>query len=227
MVTSDHPLSFAGMLQGELFSRLPSLRQIHDVNRAAADPMLEAIRYGRILDENPRHSQVKGIGNNTHVGFAEPYLTGIIDPAERIYKANFWDRSACKIVKIDDLCKAQQVAAYPGIEIPDHAISMTVPAILSADMIISLVPYEQKAEAVLRTFTSLICEEAPATALRPHPNAFMLLDLESASLVLDLIRAVSPEYREAVEGIGSTDTWEVDSPATLGNAELARRLFGR
>ncbi|MEK7376284.1 MAG: 6-phosphogluconolactonase, partial [Candidatus Margulisiibacteriota bacterium] len=220
MVSHDHILSFAGMLRDELFSKLPSLKNIYYVNGSAADPASEADRYGSVLDANPRHIQVVGIGDNAHIAFAEPYIPGVTDPDERIYKANAWDRSACKIVKIDDQCKAQQRAAYPGVEIPDFALSMTVPAILSAGELICLVPYEQKAHAVLKTFTSLISEEVPATALRTHDNAFMLLDLESASLVIDIIKAVSPAYREPSEGMGGSDAWEIDNPSLLGNAEL-------
>jgi glucosamine-6-phosphate deaminase len=112
----------------------------------------------------------------------------------RPFKANFWDQEDVKVVKLDEECIEQQRKAYPGEIIPEKAISMTIPAIMRAGTIVSLVPGLEKAQAVYDVLTGKISEACPASILRVHDNAFLFLDLNSASLLLKILIAIDLSY---------------------------------
>jgi glucosamine-6-phosphate deaminase len=58
---------------------------------------------------------------------------------------------------------------------------MTVPAILSAREVYTIVPAPQKAEAVKKMWEGPISPACPSSALRRHPFARIYLDRDSAS----------------------------------------------
>jgi len=103
-----------------------------------------------------------------------------MDPAV----ADFNDPQDVKIVRLDAACRAQQVAEgwFNNLEeVPDNAISMTIPAILRVPRLIVSVPGVRKAAIVRRTLAEAISTSCPATILRTHPNVTVYLDEESAS----------------------------------------------
>jgi len=65
----------------------------------------------------------------------------------------------------------------------ERAITLTLPAILSAKFIYCVVPGATKAEAVTRMLRGPISTSCPATILRKHNNAVLFLDEDSAKLV--------------------------------------------
>ena len=68
-------------------------------------------------------------------------------------------------------------------EVPKMAITMTIPAIMASKAIVCTVPDLRKAEAVKRTLKGNVSPEIPASILRQHPDAMLLLDIPSASLL--------------------------------------------
>jgi glucosamine-6-phosphate deaminase len=90
-------------------------------------------------------------------------------------------------VKLDAACRTQQLhdGCFDQIDdVPKHAYTLTVPALLKAPLLSVIVPGPRKAEAVLATLRGPISETCPASALRRHPGATLYLDRESARLVL-------------------------------------------
>jgi glucosamine-6-phosphate deaminase len=69
-------------------------------------------------------------------------------------------------------------------DVPTHAYTLTIPALLSAPVVSCVVLGPRKANAVLETLRRPISEACPATALRRHPGARLYLDREAARLVL-------------------------------------------
>jgi len=69
-------------------------------------------------------------------------------------------------------------------DVPTHAYTLTVPALLAAPTVSVVVPGPRKAEAVLATLRGPIGESCPATALRHHSGAILYLDRDSARLIL-------------------------------------------
>ena len=116
-----------------------------------------------------------GIGENGHIAFNDPPV------------ADFADPKLVKRVKLDEICRMQQVhdGCFPDLDsVPKYALTLTVPALTSAKHLICTVPAPTKANAVKAMLEGTIGEVCPATALRRHDRALMLLDSDSASLVL-------------------------------------------
>jgi glucosamine-6-phosphate deaminase len=117
----------------------------------------------------------RGIGENGYIAFN--------DPGE----ADFWDEKDVKAVALDEKCRRQQVndKCFPAIDdVPRHAMTLTVPALLRADAMFCTVPAATKAWAVERTILGRIDDECPATELRLHHNARFYCDSDSGSALL-------------------------------------------
>jgi glucosamine-6-phosphate deaminase len=85
---------------------------------------------------------------------------------------------------LDTACRAQQVAEgwfKNREEVPECAISVTIPAILRVPKLIVSVPGSRKAPIMRRTLEETISTKCPASILRTHPDVTVYLDQESAS----------------------------------------------
>jgi glucosamine-6-phosphate deaminase len=60
-------------------------------------------------------------------------------------------------------------------EVPERAISRTIPGLLRVPRLIASVPGERKAQIVRRTLKEEISTRCPATILGTHPNATVYL----------------------------------------------------
>jgi glucosamine-6-phosphate deaminase len=73
---------------------------------------------------------------------------------------------------------------FPTLEdVPTHAITLTVPALVAPQTLQVVVPERRKAEAVRRAIGGSIDTSCPASILRRQPHATLFLDAESASLL--------------------------------------------
>jgi glucosamine-6-phosphate deaminase len=85
---------------------------------------------------------------------------------------------------LDAACRAQQVAEgwFNSLEeVPERAISVTIPAILRVPKLIVSVPGIRKAAIMRRTLQETISTSCPASILRTHSDVTVYLDQESAS----------------------------------------------
>lgn len=149
--------------------------QFHYIEGDAEDADAEIARYTALLKQRPMDLAFIGIGENGHIAFNDPPVADFNDP--------HW----VKIVELDDACKAQQMGEgwFPTIDdVPTHAITLTVPAIMASTTIVSVVPDARKAEAVFNALTGPIDERCPASILRRHPDATLFLDVHSAERLL-------------------------------------------
>ena len=100
--------------------------------------------------------------------------------------ADFHDPLLVKQVALDVACRQQQLGEgwFPSLaDVPTHAITLTVPAIMRARAISCVVPDERKAVAVRGCVCDEISTACPATILRTHPECVLFLDQPSASLL--------------------------------------------
>jgi glucosamine-6-phosphate deaminase len=174
---ANHPASFRRYLQEHLF-RLAGftpdrLRLIpgEQVER----PLRTCLEYEDLLRAEPTDIVCAGIGENGHLAFNDPPVADFLDPV------------LIKVVRLDAACRTQQLndGCFDRIEdVPTHAYTLTVPALLAAPVVSVVVPGPRKAEAVLATLRGPILESCPASALRRHPGAILYLDRDSARLVL-------------------------------------------
>jgi glucosamine-6-phosphate deaminase len=172
-IAEDHPASFRGFLRRHLLDRVHP-RATHLLAGDALLPEDECVRYSRLLREEPVDLCCLGIGENGHLAFNDPPV------------ADFADARWVKIVKLDEACRQQQVGegCFPTLaSVPQYALTLTVPALCESRRLVCVVPDRRKAEAVRTALHGPIASKCPASALRLHPNAFLYLDPESASLL--------------------------------------------
>lgn len=173
-ISIDQEQSFARFVKTLVADKLGA-GKFYYLDGKAEDAEAECARYTALLRENPVDIVCLGIGENGHIAFN--------DPGE----ADFWDARDVKIVKLDEVCRNQQVndKCFPDIDsVPKYAMTLTVPTLLRAKAMFCTVPAKTKAEAVKRTLLGDIDDMCPATALRLHKDASFYCDSDSGSYVL-------------------------------------------
>ncbi|MNL72878.1 Glucosamine-6-phosphate deaminase [compost metagenome] len=66
-------------------------------------------------------------------------------------------------------------------EVPTHALTLTLPALLKASYAFCTVPTKKKAQAIYHTLNEEISDRFPSTHLRNHRNAILFLDNKSST----------------------------------------------
>ncbi|MBE6696184.1 MAG: glucosamine-6-phosphate deaminase [Ruminococcaceae bacterium] len=169
----DAPQGFGNFLKEHIFGLVP-FKSVNYIDITTTDPEKEAERYGKLLAENPTDIVVMGIGENGHIAFNDPPV------------ADFNDKKAVKPVKLDEICRQQQVndGCFASIDqVPTHAMTLTVPTLVKAPYLFCIVPAPTKAKAVYETLNGTIDEHCPASILRLQDNAILYLDGDSSKLL--------------------------------------------
>jgi len=170
-LSDQHPASFRRYLRERLTDKVP-LQRFCPVAGDAPDPQQTCSQYAETLRHSRPQLCLLGIGENGHLAFN--------DPAE----ADFDDPADVKIVSLDVPCRQQQVNEgwFPSLpEVPERAITLTIPTLIRVPELIASVPGKRKARIVKRALEEPIATDCPATILRRHPNATVYLDRESAA----------------------------------------------
>lgn len=168
-----HPASFRRWIRERIEEPLGPAA-VHYIHGDVSDAEAECRRYEDLLRQDPVDLVCMGIGENGHIAFNDPP------------DADFQDPVWAKTVRLDEASRRQQVGEghFPTLEdVPTHAITLTVPALLAPRSLQVVVPERRKAEAVRQTATAAISTACPATILRNQPHAVLFLDTESASLL--------------------------------------------
>ena len=169
----DAPQGFGNFLKEHIFGLVP-FKSVNYIDITTANPEAEAERYGKLLKENPTDIVIMGIGENGHIAFNDPPV------------ADFKDEKWVKPVKLDEICRQQQVndGCFASIDkVPTHAMTLTVPTLVKAPYLFCIVPAPTKEKAVYETLNGSIDEHCPASVLRTHSNAKLYLDNESSKLL--------------------------------------------
>jgi glucosamine-6-phosphate deaminase len=169
----DHPASFRRYLRERILDYVRPAT-VHFLEGDAADADAESARYQALLRAHPIHVACIGIGENGHIAFNDPVV------------ADFDDPRLVKVVELDTACRRQQLGEgwFKTFEdVPTHALSLTIPAIMNCRAISCVVPDLRKAPAVSRALHGPISTACPASILRSHARACLFLDRDSASLL--------------------------------------------
>ena len=167
------PQGFGNFLRDHIFGIAP-FKSVNYIRIDAPDADEECERYSNLLRENPVDIVVLCIGENGHIAFNDPPF------------ADFADTKLVKTVKLDEVCRNQQVndGCFAKIDdVPTHALTLTVPALMFGKELYCIVPAKTKAKAVYETVNGEITDSCPASVLRTHSNATLYLDPDSASLL--------------------------------------------
>nr|MBI1232356.1 glucosamine-6-phosphate isomerase [Cytophagales bacterium] len=168
-LSQSSPALFSNFLKRHLFDQVP-LREVHYIN-GQGDTSIEIGRYTSFLLEAPIDVVCLGIGENGHIAFNDPPV------------ADFQDECLVKKVELDLSCRLQQVndGCFESLEeVPRHAITLTIPALVNAGALYCVVPGSAKKDAVQATLFGPIATSCPASILRTLPNCEVFVDGESS-----------------------------------------------
>ncbi|MBI5303202.1 MAG: glucosamine-6-phosphate deaminase [Chloroflexi bacterium] len=169
-IDPNHPASFPNFLRKNFLS-VVKVKRFFPVSAHVGGIEEAMSEYARWLHANPADLCVLGYGENGHLAFNDPPYADFNDPV--------W----VKVVKLDVVSRKQQVAEghFDLLdEVPTHAVTLTIPALLAAKRVLALVPEKRKANAVKRALTGAISEDCPGSILRRAPHAHLFLDVDSA-----------------------------------------------
>jgi len=168
-----HPASFRKYLKERILDEVKPAT-VHYLHGDAADIDAELKQYENLLKSHPIDVACIGIGENGHIAFNDPPV------------ADFDDPKLVKIVELDEQCRKQQLGEgwFATLDdVPSHALSLTIPAIMSSKTISCVVPDKRKAKAVYDTLYGPISTDCPASILRTHPDTTLFLDIQSAGKI--------------------------------------------
>jgi glucosamine-6-phosphate deaminase len=171
----NHPASFPLFLKRHLLDHFTA-RAFFPVPGGSPEQKQACRDYEELLRAHPADLCALGYGENGHLAFNDPPYADFDDPV--------W----VKLVKLDEVSRRQQVGEghFPSIDaVPTHAMTLTIPALLSARHVLSIVPEARKAAAVARALCGPISEDCPGSVLRRVPHAHLLLDKDSAKEYLE------------------------------------------
>jgi glucosamine-6-phosphate deaminase len=170
-IAPEHPASFPRFLREHLldfvtpraFFPIPS--QPPDLAQACAD-------YTHLLKTCPADMVALGWGENGHIAFNDPPYAEFDDP--------LW----VKVVKLAEASRRQQVGEghFEALEdVPTHAITLTIPALLATRRLLCIVPEARKAAAVRTCLREPVDDSRPGSILRTVDHACLYLDQDSAA----------------------------------------------
>lgn len=169
-LNGDHPQSYRYFMNDNLFDHINIDKANTHVPSGIGDVQQNALDYeAAIAKAGGVDLQFMGIGRNGHIGFNEPAdaypdCTSIIELTESTIDANkrFFDSAN---------------------DVPRKAISMGVGTIMRARKTVLIATGADKAEAVRDLVKGPISPKLPASALRMHADAVIVLDAAAASLL--------------------------------------------
>lgn len=167
------PELFSSFLKGKIFDRVP-FASVNCIDGSKVNFEAECARYSTLLKSHPVDIVFMGIGENTHIAFNDPHV------------ANFNDPELVKTVQLDLACRQQQVndGCFDTLnDVPQYALTLTVPALMSAPYLFCMVPGINKAAAVKLTLEQPVSEHYPSTILKTHDGAVLFVDRDSFSQV--------------------------------------------
>ena len=165
---TDAPQRFGHFLTTKLFDRV-SPRNVHLIDDSAG--AAEACRrYQQLLEKGPIDIVCLGIGENGHLAFNDPPV------------ADFDDPDVIKRVQLDAICRQQQVndGCFDTFDaVPEEALTLTIPTLLSGQHLFCVVPGKTKHQAVRAVLNGPITTACPASILRQHPDCTLYVDQDS------------------------------------------------
>lgn len=219
----DAPQGFGNFLKDKIFSRV-NFKSVNYINGQAENIEEECERYSSLLKQYPVDIVCMGVGENGHIAFNDPPV------------ADFNDEKLIKAVKLDEICRNQQVndGCFASIDlVPTHALTLTVPALVNAKNIFCVVPAATKRNAIFHMLRGEISEKCPASILRTKTNAVLYCDKDSAQDVLfrkaiitdeatqDFEKACALAAQYNYEAVEIRSVWD-KKPQELNDEDIAK-----
>lgn len=172
-IDESEPAGFGNFLRRAIFDK-KNFKELYFLLCKAEDSEAKCAEYTELLKKYPIDLIFLGIGENGHLAFNDPSV------------ADFSDPKLIKVVKLDDVCRQQQVndGCFESFDkVPAQAMSLSMSFIMSVPEAICVVPTERKADAIKNALYGPVTTNCPASILREHKNAALYLDRDSASKI--------------------------------------------
>ena len=185
-----HPASYHQFMEENFFSHVNLVRKnVHIPDGMVADVPAHCADYERAIRKaGGIDLQILGLGSDGHLGFNEPGSSLA---------------SRTRIKTLTERTRSDNARFFTGAqEVPHHVITMGLGTIMESRMCLLLAFGKAKAEAVAASVEGPVTASVPGSLLQFHPQAKVLLDAESASL---LTRA---EYYQGV--YQNKPSWQTD-----------------
>lgn len=173
-IDPNHRASFPRFLREHFFNHVPGAT-FHPMSGDASRVAAICAEYEALLRSHPVDAVALGWGENGHLAFNDPPYAEFDDPV--------W----AKAVKLDEVSRKQQHGEghFDSLEeVPTHAITLTIPALLAAKRVLCIVPEARKANAVHDCLRLPVSETRPGSVLRTVEHAKLYLDPDSAARLL-------------------------------------------
>jgi glucosamine-6-phosphate deaminase len=168
-ITRDDPRSFHHTLRDQLYDQVDlAAAHTHAPDGVAADLDAAATGYEQaIADAGGVDLALLGIGGNGHIAFNEP-------------GSPFTSRT--RVVALAPETRAGAAAGFGGADVvPTHALTIGVATILAARQCVLLAHGAGKAAIIARALEGPIGPDVPASAVRLHRDATVIVDAAAAS----------------------------------------------
>lgn len=165
---ADAPQGFGNWLETHFLGAVSNHGRFDRIN-TTIEPAAAAEAYHDVLGPDPFALTLCGLGTNAHIAFNDP-------------GSSFTDPRRARYVHLATASRQQQVdEGHFGAldEVPEHAITVTIPRLLAADTIVCSVLGQAKRQAVIDTLTHAPTEDIPGTALKLHPDVHLFVDREA------------------------------------------------
>lgn len=160
----------------ELYNRV-ACKEYHLVEYQAPDPEAEARRFGALVSERPIDILCQGIGTSGHLALNEPFDT------------DFADARPARVVRLVEQSK-KQLREDPNFRdlgyVPDQGITLTIPAILAARRIYTMVPLGLKKPILTRLLDTPEPTPALPASILSTVESLLFVDRDSCP---DALRA--------------------------------------
>lgn len=142
----------------------------HVPNGLAKDFDKECEAYDRLITEmGGVDLQVLGIGKTGHIGFNEPGAS--------------FDKMTHRVALKQETIDANSRFFKSADEVPKHALTMGIRAIMMAKKILLLVSGTEKADILEKALFGPVTPAVPGSILQLHPNVTVIADQDALSVV--------------------------------------------
>ncbi len=166
----DDKNSYYTFMHENLFNHVDIKEEnVHILDGNAEDADKEALDFDKAIDEaGGIDIQLLGIGTNGHIGFNEP--------------SNTFSDGTFKVKLTDSTIKSNSIY-FDDDSMPRFALTMGINSIMKAKKIVLIATGESKADAIYKTINGEVTPEVPASVLKNHQDAILLIDKEAAKLL--------------------------------------------
>lgn len=168
---ADHPQSYHYYMRQYLFNRLAfAQHRTFLPDGLCGDLQEQCERYSRlILEAGGIDLQLLGIGSNGHIGFNEPGTP-------------FASRT--HVVALSEQTRIDNGRFFDSMdEVPTQAITLGLQDIFEAKEIVLVATGTNKAQVMADLYHSPVDEAMPASIVKAHPHAMIIVDEAAAALL--------------------------------------------